>query len=70
METSQDQDKLTKAASIKAVRSTITTVTMELGHAAGKMTADPKQALASLDSAIELLKASRDLFATVTRPEQ
>jgi hypothetical protein len=59
----------TKASGIKAVRSGIHAVTLEIGHAAGRLTLDPQQALASLDSAIGLLKASRDLFATVTELE-
>ena len=64
--TSQD----TKADSIKAVRQGITSVTLSIGHAAGKLTADPAQALAELDTAVGLLTAARDLFATVTGPEQ
>jgi hypothetical protein len=59
----------TKATTVKAVRSTIGTVTVQLGRAVGKMTTDPQTALADLDAAIELLKASRDLYATVTAPE-
>jgi hypothetical protein len=65
----QAQERADYNANIKAVRQSLGSASMQLGHAIAQATSDPERALADLDSAIGLLKASRDLYAAITKPE-
>ena len=52
-----------------AVTSSWALTSFLIGYAIAKATSDPERALADLDSAIDLLKASRGLLAAVSKPE-